>query len=279
MNANNTYGQDNTKRNRELSTLLDRLWRGSEGESLISRLTERYGEIMSMQVKYNIDLLVHSQTLTEFYGVDNPEFEKALENAFNSRRTKTIYFLDVLGAHAWANPRFHSYLYKQIPAYFRRNHSNIWNLTTTNRLIKQKIDQRLARYVDIDDVMPNYGSGGEADLNVVRILSWGDDDIKSTVAQDLIDFHKTFNIPLFYLPQDYVKIGYGDTMAEFHLAVDIDNEIIQDGCWTYQTPKEGPSERKRWEEGALQLEPREAIQRFLTIENCVFALEKRRELI
>lgn len=265
--------------NRELSELLGRLWNGPEGKKLITGLEERYGKERALQVQYNIDLYVHSQTLTEFFGLEDEEFRKALKDALESHETRTIYFLDILGAEAWANPMFHSYLYEQIPVYVRRNHSNIWNLVVTNDLIKQKIEQRLAKWVDIDEVMPNYNSGGEADLHMVRILSWDEKDMKSDVAQDLIDFHKEVNIPLFYLPRDFCSIGLGETLAEFHLAVDKNHKPVPNGCWIYHTPRGEAPKRERYKKNMLIQDPWAAITSFLRVEQCVFALEKRRQLL
>ncbi|MGB9693723.1 MAG: radical SAM protein [Fervidobacterium sp.] len=212
------------------------------------------------------------------FGVEDRGFREALNNALKSRDTKTVFFLDILGANAWANPMFHSYLYKQIPVYIKRNYCCIWNLEIQDDLIRKKIEERISQFVDVDDVMPDYNSGGPADLHIVRILSWSDEDMRSPVAQDLIDFHSAFNIPLFYIHPRYLNVLLGDRHVEFHLALDKEGNRIKNGCWVYDDER---GTRKPYDERIhnLGLRPETIIQRILEHSECIFALEKRRKLL
>lgn len=215
--------------------------------------------------------------MTSYFGVKDLKFRRALNDAFRNREVKTIYFIDILGAHAWANPIFNSYLYEQIPIYFRRNYTHIWNLTVQNELLKKKIEERLAKYVDVDDVMPDYNSGGPMDLHIVRVLSWSDDDMRKPTTQNLIAFHRAFNIPLFFLPPQALYILVRNNRVEFHLAVDNNGNTIENGCWVYDhnRRKREPYDRKLH---AYLPNPYEIIKGILEHPDCEFAIEKRRSL-
>jgi hypothetical protein len=116
-------------------------------------------------------------------------------------------------------------------------------------------------------------------LHLARILSWSDEDMKSEVAQDLIDLHRVFNIPLFYFPPDdlVLLISKG---VEFHLALDKDNNPLPNGCWIYKESArpEEQRQRERYKTGMLLKEPKEIIQDILGHRLCRFAVERKREL-
>jgi hypothetical protein len=250
----------------------DQIWEQMEKMPLIKKLMKENGAERCAQIKHNISLYLRSQALTHFFGIENEEFKRALDKSLRSRKTRVIFFLDILGAHAWANPRFHSYLYEQIPAYIQRNHTNIWNLVIQDKLIKNKIEERLAKYVDVDDVMPKYNSGENIDLHIVRILSWSDEDMRSDVAKDLIDLHKISNMPLFYIPRKDLQIMLTpQKKVEFHLALDRNGNRLPDGCWIYEEHKK----RVPYRDGMLPRKPEEIISEILKHDDCIFALEKR----
>jgi hypothetical protein len=249
-------------------------WKVMEKTPIISKLLKEQEAERITQIRYNIFLYLRSQMLRHYFGLDNPKFRKALYEVLQSRETSRLFFLDILGAHAWANPLFHAYLYEQLPAYVRRNYANIWNLVIEDDLIRKKIEERVAKWVDIDEVMPDYNSGDAIDLHIVRILSWSDEDMKSDVAQDLIELHRVFNIPLFYIPPSALQILLYRRRVEFHLAIDKDGNPLPNGCWIYEEQKH----REPYKKGMLPKEPKEIIQGILEHPACVFAIEKRKEL-
>lgn len=250
----------------------NQIWKEIETTPMIARLKANEPEKVN-QIRYNILLYLRSQALTHFFGLDNPHFRAALDETLRNRKTNKLFFLDILGAHAWANPLFHSYLYEQIPAYVKRNHTDIWNLVIEDDLLTNKIEERIAKWIDIDDVIPEYNSGDAINLHVARILSWSDEDMTSEVAQDLIDLHRVFNIPLFYIPPDDLELLLS-RKVEFHLALDKDDNPLPNGCWIYEEQKQ----RERYKTGMLAKEPKEIIQGILKHRHCVFAVEKRKEL-
>ena len=268
-------GTNSRSENNEFDREFDRFRKEIEKTPRLSELVKQFSREKGKQSRHNILLYMQSQALTGFFGVNIPEYKRALHRALRSRETHQIFFLDILGAYAWANPVFHSYLYEQIPAYIERNRTDIWNLVIQDDLIKDKIEDRTAKWIDIDDVMPGYNSGDAIDLNIVRILSWEPDDMKSDVAQDLIELHRVFSIPLFYLPYDNLSIMLENRRVEFHVALDKDGNPLPDGCWVYD---EAIGKREPYKEGMLPQKPETLIRHILQHRNCVFALEKRMQL-
>lgn len=268
-------GTNRQSENNEFDREFDWFRKEIEKTPRLSELVKQFSREKGKQSRYNILLYMQSQALTGFFGVDIPEYRRALHRALRSRETHQIFFLDILGAYAWANPVFHSYLYEQIPAYIERNRTDIWNLVIQDDLIKDKIEGRVAKWIDIDDVMPGYNSGDVIDLNMVRILSWSDDDMKSDVAQDLIELHRAFSIPLFYLPYDNLSIMLDYKKVEFHLALDKDGKCLPGGCWVYD---EARGKREPYKKDMLPQEPEKLIRNILQHHNCVFALERRTQL-
>lgn len=213
---------------------------------------------------------------TEHYGVDQPDFREALSKHLRYPRTKKIYFLDILGAHAWAHPLFNRYLLEQARVYATRNHTNMWNLKIKDELIRSKIDERLAEgKIDVDDVFPDYHIGSDIDFTLVRILCWSDEDMKSDIAQQLIDLHSMFNIPLLHIPPENLSAFFeGD--LEYHAATYENNQLLPQGCWIYFQGRRMPFEEYS---GTEIRKPVQTVRRILKQGNCVFALEKRRELL
>lgn len=256
----------------------EQIWREIEKLPAISASSETERD----QIRNTILLYLQSQALTDFFGLKDKDFRKALNKTLQSQETNKVYFLDILGAHAWANPCFHSYFYDQLRAYVTRNHSAVWNLVVQDNQIRKKIEERIAKHIDIDEVMPDYNSGDIIGLHIARILSWEDEDMKSDVAKDLIDLHRAFNIPLFYYHPDYLKmlLKRKDNhrslrrKVEFHLALDKNDEVLPGGCWIY----EEQGRRKQYEQGDLAQAPKDIIQDILEDGHCIFAAEKWREL-
>lgn len=252
------------------------------------RLTETMGSERSERLRSHIELLAQSEGLTAFFGVENEEFRGVLDKHLRSQRVGSVFFIDILGAHAWTNLLFHSYCYDQIGLYMRRNYNGIWNLSIVDERIRNKIEERLAKYVDVDDVMPDYGRGKHIDLQMIRILGWSDEDMKTDVAHELIDLHRVFNIPLFHVPALSLQVLSGKQRIEFHVAVDRNGRVPKhpnEGCWVYhETPKkDGGITRERVPysqyKPKLPYHPLEHVWMLLEAGECKFAFEKRRELM
>lgn len=268
-------------------------WPEDQVNEKIERLLTdlKFPEDKRKQISHSIFLYLRSQTLTDFFGLEDETFRMTLKETLRSRETKRLFFIDILGAHAWANPLFHNYLYEQIRAYMERNRTDIWNLevqdSDLDRLLRKKMEERFAQHIDIDEVMPDYDSGGPIDLEMVRILSWEVSDMMSDVAQDIIDLHRVFNIPLLYVPRDTLGLALRKRTekVEFHLALDKNDEPLHNSsgsspqehwkrsCWIYTRGKRMP-----YFEKALRIPPKDVIEYILTSESCIFAAEKMRQL-
>lgn len=256
-------------------------------------LDERFGKGKVEPILQHLDLVLRSHALTRFFGVEDPAFRQALNAQLHNPRTSTVVFIDVLGAHAWANPLFYRYAYEQATTYVSRNHGVRWNLnfksTRFGDLLKNKVEGRLIEGdIDVDEVMPNYGSGDQINLQMVRILSWLDDDMMSDVAQHLIDLHRAFSIPLLFIPREQLGYPYHNKSIEFHLALDADGNVQQkpEGCWVYDeeltTGREGTTTMSRsrvpLSEYQGQIDPLGTIHYIPQQEGCVFAVERRKQL-
>jgi radical SAM superfamily enzyme YgiQ (UPF0313 family) len=270
-----------------ISRLVRDVWREMLETQAGSQLAAALGDEKTERLRSQFELYAQSEALTEFFGVENEEFRIALDTHLRSPKIGALFFIDILGARAWANLVFHSYCYEQIALYVKRNFDGVWNLSITDGRISRKIEERLARYVDISNVMPEYGRGEKIDLQVVRILGWPDEDMKTDVAHDLIDLHRAFNIPLFHVPPLVLEAMFGKRNFEFHVAVDRRGQVPRhpEGCWVYhETPgRNGKIIRARVPysqyKPKLPLPPLEHLWIVLKADECKFAFEKRQELM
>lgn len=274
-------------RDKHISRLVLNVWREILKSQAGSALAKVVGSEEMERLRSQFELYIQSAALTEFFGVEDVEFRRALNSHLQSQRIGAVFFIDILGARAWANPLFHAYCYEQIPMYVKRNFDGLWNLSIIDERIRQTIEKRLAKHVDIDDVMPDYGRGGMIDLQLIRILGWPDDDMKTDVAQDLIDLHRVFNIPLFHVTPTTLNVLFGRQNFEFHVAVDRQGQVPlhPEGCWVYYETRDERGEviRKRVPysqyEPKLTLDPLDHVWMILQSDECKFAFEKRRELL
>lgn len=257
-------------------------------------LSGTFGEGKAKRILQHLDLVLRSHALTQFFGLEDPAFRQALDAQLHSPKASTVIFTDILGARAWANPCFYRYVYEQAATYTSRNQGVRWNLNFPNtefgHLLRDKLEARLIEgNIDIDEVMPDYGSGDQMNLQMVRILSWDHDDMMSDVAQDLIDLHRAFNIPLLFFPFERLGPRYGHKKVEFHLALDAAGKILQEpeGCWVYEEEemitKEGaremvPKQRVPLSKYTGKIDPLEDVLFILQQPDCVFAAAKRKEL-
>jgi radical SAM superfamily enzyme YgiQ (UPF0313 family) len=285
MNKNKNRGKTKNL-NEEMPTI----------EQIIGEISELLRELPPKdlaQIRLNIYPYLKSLTLKEFYGVSGEEskFIETLDKHIENLETKKIYFIDTLGAHAWANPLFQHYFYGQISRYIKRNYTNRWNLLFTDDLIKKKIEERFAKgYVDDVDVLPEYNTGENISLHMGRILSWSDDDMKSPIAQNLIDLHRIFNIPLFYIKREHLEV-FVPKNVDFHVAVDAKDEILPQGCWIYYEKSSEdensvikeriPLEeyKEKYPKETRLRDPVSIFKQILESDRCRFAIEKRYELL
>ncbi len=271
----------------QLSQLAREAWQQAVRSEAGLRLKEILGADKIERMRSHIELWLQSDVLTEFFGLENETFRIALSKHLQSERIEAVFFIDILGAHAWSNLLFHRYFYEQIATYVKRNFDGVWNLGIVDERIKKKIDERLARYIDVDEVMPDYNCGRTVNLHVARILAWSDEDMKSDMAQELIDLHRVFNIPLFYYPLQNLQMLFMRETVEFHVAVDRNGKVPLDpeGCWVYYERHAPGEEVKRDRVPYSQYEPQlpyhplQYIHRILEDRECQFAIEKRQILL
>jgi radical SAM superfamily enzyme YgiQ (UPF0313 family) len=284
---------DERNRSSEVEKILRKM--GDEIRELeqVNALRNAVSDEEAEQIISNLGFYLESQALGEFYGVEETKFRETLNKLMENQRSRKLYFIDILGAHAWANPLFQVYFYEHVSRYFKRNYSNSWNLKFTDKLIKNKIEERLAAgYIDVDDVFSDYDIGDPIDLHMIRILSWKDEDMKSDIAQNLIDLHRVFNIPLLYFPPEKLfGLFFTERKLEFHVMVDEKDKILPDGCWIYyeEITDDEHIERKRVERKRVpyrlykkkfrDIRPHKIFKDILQQKMCVFAIEKKKELL
>jgi radical SAM superfamily enzyme YgiQ (UPF0313 family) len=212
------------------------------------------------------------------FGVDAPDFREALSTHLRYPGTKRLYFLDILGADAWSQPLFYRYIYEQAAVYCARNHTRIWNLNMSDPIVRAKIVARLEKgNLDVSDVLADYPSGGKTDLMLTRILCWPEEDMRQEVTQQLIDLHCAFNIPLFYVPKENLDLLFPGSV-EYHAATDDRGKLLPNGCYVFADGTRRPHSDYQAERQNLP-DPVDLVQRVLHQTTCVFAAEKRNELL
>ena len=265
---------DNTTIDQAIISLCEKIKESDEIKKLMEELPSK---VDIDKILLNIGLYLKSQSLTYLYGVETEKFRKELNSVFENPLTKKIYFIDILGAHAWTNQLFQIYTYEQVFRYMKRNYKNGWNLEFKEDYLRKRIEKCLENgCVDVSEALPDYNTGEEIDLTMARILVWDEKDMKSDVVQNLIDLHKTFNIPLFHLPPQKIPEMYKN--VEFHVALDANENILS--CWVWDGRERVSLEEYRTKYDDPGFNPHELFEIIFTYYNeCVFAIEKRKEVL
>lgn len=119
-----------------------------------------------------------------------------------------IYAIDVLGPAGWLNPIAFHYLSVQIRAYIRRNiREDQWRITVSsplydamNRAICAAGPGGSATNFDPGEIP--WGTGGPdraVDLEFCRVLLWSSEELTSQVGRTVVEIHRAFNVPLFWI--------------------------------------------------------------------------------
>jgi 3',5'-cyclic AMP phosphodiesterase CpdA len=136
-----------------------------------------------------------------------------------------FYATDVLGPSLWLQPESNTYFSIQVRPYLEANRRD------SPLIVSSYLASALKRAIEnhrnlvppkaegganlaMDDVETVFHSldavqVGEPSLELVRILIWPTDQLKTPAAESIIRLHEGFSIPLFFLSSDDPSLGFG----------------------------------------------------------------------
>lgn len=154
---------------------------------------------------------VKAKMLEPINGADNKMND--LETAVDALRKdlpncNSILAIDVNGPSAWKSPESYEYLASQISFYLRRNFwDDAWKPVVSPQLYTQ-IKAACALYETKYQrplSLSGFDSGatfafeqGQPRLEFARVLLWSREELLDPQSDSIINFHKVFNIPLFF---------------------------------------------------------------------------------
>ena len=143
---------------------------------------------------------------------DSPIVDAAFDLAKQSLPgCHAINAIDVLGPQAWASPTAFRYLAIQLRYYARANViDGDWNLEVRgslgdaiNRALEnaraQGLEQSLTLFDNPDDFSWSVVKENPR-LEYARVLLWSEEELTHPIATTVIDIHRTFHVPLFFIP-------------------------------------------------------------------------------
>ncbi|RPI19477.1 MAG: hypothetical protein EHM58_01325 [Ignavibacteriae bacterium] len=129
------------------------------------------------------------------HGVDQ-NWKTEIIGDFN--KAKALYFIDTLGAASWARSALSTYLIDQVQIYNNRNNKLLfnekqkWNYTPP-------VNKAIRNTYSTLEMHINGSQSTLLKLDICRILIWNREDLKSISGEILLNLHKTFKIPLFFI--------------------------------------------------------------------------------
>jgi len=216
----------------------------------------------------------------EIFAVDEI-YQKHLINEFEKPENYSAYFVDILGADAWNSPRFLVYLISQLLYFAKSNYfDNEWHLKFEKNLniaIKNAIKN--LDNINLSNVFSNYeeGKNKKTNFSIARILAWNKDDMKSSIAENLIELHRIFNIPLFYIDPEKLPKFIMEQGIEFHLILS-KNGIEKDSMVWYKNRRIKLKDYNKLSSGP-DLDPKRFFVDKFKDKKIMFAAQKRSQLL
>ncbi|GAB4197059.1 MAG: hypothetical protein Tsb002_30870 [Wenzhouxiangellaceae bacterium] len=144
---------------------------------------------------------------------------RELKRIRSDHKINRVYAIDHFNPAIWAEPA--AYYWLSIPAreYIKKNYkfeSKSWNITFTNKVYSaiKRATQNVSKVMGaedyslispFDDVSLDDCKPGVPEYEVVRILVWKPEWLEKAWVQYLITSHNAFNIPLFFVDQDWAR--------------------------------------------------------------------------
>lgn len=142
------------------------------------------------------------------YGM-NDDLSQAVYDDISLSGVQAIHAVDVIGPSAWASPQTYRYVAQQ----FRKYVDIKGNPGESTRLLSHRIYKsteaainkaKAAGLRESRSFLADVASVRQETSNfeVSRILLWSEEELVTSIGEGVVDFHETFDVPLFFLSRE-----------------------------------------------------------------------------